>query len=227
MSSQKGNVKKNGQKYQNTFAFKHNKNSMVTRKIIETPLDLLCEKCLNILEWKIKFRKYKPLSVAAKCKICENKHVYKGHRTICDKCAAENKLCSKCIEPVEEYGKPTRSSKVLRSRPKDTTFEEILACLKERHRRTVLRKIEDGEDIVFDENKGIINDRTQEVVVDLRDINSGVLLDKSNDDADDIEEDNEEENEGKENQVEIKKEDKDDKKEETKEEEKSNEIDNK
>lgn len=47
-------------------------------------------------------------------------------------------------------------------------MEEILKNLKERHRRTVERKLEDGADIVWDDEKGIINDETGEVVVDIR-----------------------------------------------------------
>jgi hypothetical protein len=40
--------------------------------------------------------------------------------------------------------------------------------LKERYKRTVERKLQEGEDIIFDEEKGIINDETGEVVIDIR-----------------------------------------------------------
>lgn len=192
MSTEKGNIRKEGQKYQNSFGFKHNKNSMLTRKIQETPLDFLCEHCLDILEWKIKFRKYKPLSAPSKCIACELKSVYKGHRNICDKCAITNKLCTKCMQPCEVWGKPTRSSKVLRMKPKDTTFDDIVASLKERQRRTVMRKIQDGEDIVFDIEKGIINKYTGEIVIPLSELNNGVLC---QDQDEEIDENDEEENE--------------------------------
>ncbi len=207
MSTQKGNIKKIGQKHQNSFSFKHNKNSLLTRKIQETPLDYLCKRCLDILEWKIKYRKYKPLSTPSKCKICELKTVLKGHREVCDKCAGELLICSKCIEPCEEYAQPTKSSKVLRNKPKDNTFEEILDMLKERQRRTILRKIEDGEDIVFDGNIGLVNKFTGEVVIELCQINNGVL-DKQNkeddvegdsikeEDKEDIDEQDEQEEQG-------------------------------
>jgi hypothetical protein len=197
MSTQKGNIKKTGQKHQNTFAFKHNKNSMLTRKIQEVPLDFLCAKCLEIMEWKIKYRKYKPLSTPAKCTLCETKTVYKAHRALCDKCCIDLKLCSKCVEPCTEYARPTKSSKILRNRPKDHTFEEIVESLKERQRRTVQRKIENGEDIIFDGTKGIINAKTLEVVIDLKDINNGVLFENENDnDDEEPEEEGEVEEEG-------------------------------
>ena len=105
MSTRGGNNTKKGQKHQNTFAFKHNKNSILTRKIRESPLDLLCKRCLEKLEWRISYRKYKPLSSAAKCNGCEGKNIYKAYRTFCDKCALDAKICSKCALPVEEYAK--------------------------------------------------------------------------------------------------------------------------
>lgn len=107
MSSRSGDNKKKGQKYQNTFKFKHNKNSMLTRKIRETPLDFLCQRCLDKMEWRIDYRKYKPLTAMTKCNICQQKNIYKAYRTICEPCAVtkDPKLCTKCTIPVEEYAK--------------------------------------------------------------------------------------------------------------------------
>jgi hypothetical protein len=105
MSTRKGDSSKKGQKYQNTFAFKHNKNSMLTRKIKQSPLDNLCQRCVDKLEWRINYRKYKPLTAPGRCNVCENKCIYKAYRTICDNCCSEKKLCSKCGEFCEEYGK--------------------------------------------------------------------------------------------------------------------------
>lgn len=105
MSLRSGDTKKKPQKYQNTFTFKHNKNSMLTRKIRESPLDFLCKRCLEIIEWKINYRKYKPLTTPAKCQACEGRTVYKAYRNICDACATSNKLCSKCVTPITEYAK--------------------------------------------------------------------------------------------------------------------------
>ena len=100
-----GNNTKKAQKHQNTFAFKHNKNSMLTRKIRETPLDNLCKRCLEKLEWRINFRKYKPLTSPGKCIKCEGRNVYKAYRQICDSCGITNKLCTKCMAPTDEYAK--------------------------------------------------------------------------------------------------------------------------
>ena len=87
MSTQKGNTGKGGQKYQNVFKFKHNKNSVKTEKIMNSPLDKLCMRCHEQVKWKIDFRKYKPLTALAKCNICTHKTIIKAYRTICDNCA--------------------------------------------------------------------------------------------------------------------------------------------
>lgn len=211
MSTQKGNVKKKGQKYQNEFAFKHNKNSMKTRKILEAPLDLLCERCLAIMEWKIKYRKYKPLTTPSKCNVCENKTIFKGHRTACDKCANELKVCSKCLEPCEKYGIPSKPSKHLRQK-KDKTFDEILSVLKERQKRTIQRRTQDGEDIIFDGTKGIINKDTGEIIFGLKDINGGVLYEGDSNDLEDSNAEMSEEEDNandEENHLDSKKKDKD------------------
>lgn len=171
MSTQKGNIKKKGQKHQNQYSFKHNKNSMLTRKIIEAPLDHLCEKCLKKLEWKIKYRKYTPLSVPSYCKLCEQKSIYKGHRTVCDKCSIDYLVCTKCMEPVEFFAQPMKRSKHLIAKV-DSTFEEIIDVLKERQRRTVMRKIENKEPIIFHGEKGFINSITGEVIISIEDINA-------------------------------------------------------
>ena len=104
MSTEKGNQKKSGQKYQNTFKFKHNKNSVKSEKIMNSPLDNLCQRCYDIIKWKIMYRKYKPLSAAAKCNTCRFPNVIKAYRTICDRCSHlphavtgdPQRLCTKC-----------------------------------------------------------------------------------------------------------------------------------
>lgn len=170
MSTKKGNNTKQGQKHQNTFAFKHNKNSRLTRKIQEAPLDLLCEHCLQVLQWKIKYRKYRPLSTPGKCNLCELKNILKGHRMICDQCSKQHMLCSKCLNPCENFAKPSHISKHLRKTKKVSTFEEVVEFLKERQRRTVNRKIEQGEKVIYDEKRGLILKRSDTVLYTLEEI---------------------------------------------------------
>ncbi|RLN91376.1 hypothetical protein BBJ28_00008697 [Nothophytophthora sp. Chile5] len=67
MSSQRGNVKKRAPKHQNSFAFKHNPKSKKTERIMSLPIFGLCEKCRTQIEWRKKYRKYKPLTQPATC----------------------------------------------------------------------------------------------------------------------------------------------------------------
>ena len=53
-------------KHQNKFAFRHNKNSKLTKKILERPNQGLCLRCYDQIEWRKKYRKYKLLSAPGK-----------------------------------------------------------------------------------------------------------------------------------------------------------------
>ena len=69
MSSQRGNSeKKKAPKYANKMAFRndlHDSNKR-TKAIRELEITGCCEKCKNVIEWKIKYKKYKPLTVPKK-----------------------------------------------------------------------------------------------------------------------------------------------------------------
>jgi len=43
--------------HQNSFAFKHNKNSKKTKKIAAIPNVGVCKRCHDIIEWRKKYRK--------------------------------------------------------------------------------------------------------------------------------------------------------------------------
>jgi hypothetical protein len=78
---------------------------------------------------------------------------------------------------------------------------EILKILKERHKRTIERKLQNGDDLIFDEKRGIINEDTDQVVLDIKYIYStgtegdtGIAEEEKNDDVssdEDAEEDEE------------------------------------
>ncbi len=71
---------------------------------MNSPLDNLCQRCYEIIKWKIEYRKYKPLSAAAKCNTCHFPNIIKAYRTICDRCSHlpdpesgdSRRLCTKC-----------------------------------------------------------------------------------------------------------------------------------
>lgn len=68
MSSRKGDSKKKAQKYQNVTAFKNDLHdtSRTTKLINSTPVMGVCARCRDAIEWRKKFKKYKPLKAPKK-----------------------------------------------------------------------------------------------------------------------------------------------------------------
>ncbi|XP_030647759.1 uncharacterized protein C9orf85 homolog [Chanos chanos] len=104
MSSQKGNVSRSrGQKYQNTTAFKNDKYgaSVHVKKANAKVHDGLCQHCKDVLEWKVKYNKYKPLTQPRKCVKCSQKTVKDAYHIMCKPCALTLQLCAKCGKQEE------------------------------------------------------------------------------------------------------------------------------
>ena len=193
MSLRPGNNKKKGQKHQNTYTYHHNKGSLISRKILSSPLDLLCERCLDILSWKVKFNKYHPLKNPGKCNQCLGKNIYKAYRTICDSCATKDgkKRCTKCGEEVENYATPDVRNNPEIGVKKKSPVMELVKTLKKKYQKTVYRKINTGIRIEYDEEKGIINEETKEIIIPL----DKIIKDDEDDDIDDNEDNDENEDE--------------------------------
>ena len=129
----------------------------MTEKIKQAPLDLLCLRCKDILQWRIDYRKYKTLTIPGKCNCCLEKVIVKAYRTLCDPCAKKNKQCSKCAVQTDGHYADivyTREQKKQQQIQLEHDTQETLQGLKERCKRTVLRKIELGE-VAFDKHKKI------------------------------------------------------------------------
>ena len=68
MSSQRGNVSRTRkQKFQNASKFKNDMHdsSGKIKMINNLSMEGLCKRCRDIIEWKIKYKKYKPLTKPA------------------------------------------------------------------------------------------------------------------------------------------------------------------
>ncbi len=76
--------------HQNTFAFRHNPKSKLTAKILSSPNVGLCRKCHDKIEWRKKYRKYKPLTQPATCNLCRRRNITAAYHTICDGCASSD-----------------------------------------------------------------------------------------------------------------------------------------
>ena len=59
-----------------------------------------CPKCTDVIEWKLKYGKYKPLTVAGKCVECLQKVVKHNYHIRCGPCVGKVGKCAKCGEKV-------------------------------------------------------------------------------------------------------------------------------
>ena len=139
MSSQKGNTHRTRpQKYQNRHVFKndlHDKSKQ-TKAINNIQVCNVCERCKKIIEWKIKYKKFKPLKSAGKCTKCEQKVVKHAYHIMCGPCARERDVCPKCGEKAELVEGPLLPEEQLKL---DEEFQAMLKELPERKRRTFIR----------------------------------------------------------------------------------------
>lgn len=72
---------------------------------------------------------------------------------------------------------------------------EIIAGLKKRHKRTCVRKISEGLKLEFDEEKGIVNAETKELIIDVKHIYYNALDSSEDNSGDDDEEEEDDINE--------------------------------
>ncbi len=103
MSCQKGNVvRKRPQKHQNTRVFKNDLHdtNVRTKRINQVKIVHVCDKCKAILEWKIKYKKYKLLKSPKSCNKCGERTVKQPYHIVCQSCADKLSICPKCNVPV-------------------------------------------------------------------------------------------------------------------------------
>ncbi|XP_067084036.1 uncharacterized protein C9orf85 homolog [Osmerus mordax] len=99
MSSQKGNASRSrSQKYKNTTAYKNDKyGASVQVKIANSKVHAgLCKRCKEVLEWKVKYNKYKPITQARTCVKCSQKTIKNAYHVICTPCSIQLDVCAKC-----------------------------------------------------------------------------------------------------------------------------------
>eukprot|EP00122_Pirum_gemmata_P020828 Pgem_evm1s19443 len=145
MSSQRGNCKKTAQKHQNTHSFSHNSKSKKSERIMNFQSDGVCHKCKENLEWRKKYRKYKPLTAPKICLTCKKRTITKAYRTRCNDCALKEKVCAKCGD--QEMSIPIALT-TEEQKKEEAELEARIKGMSERERRTYYRKLDRGD---FDE----------------------------------------------------------------------------
>ncbi|XP_029295509.1 uncharacterized protein C9orf85 homolog [Cottoperca gobio] len=113
MSSQKGNVSRSrGQKHQNDTAYRNDKYgaTIQVKKANSKIHEGICQHCKGVLEWKVKYSKYKSLTQAKKCIKCAQKTVKDAYHILCKPCSLQLGICCKCgkkgniVIPINSQG---------------------------------------------------------------------------------------------------------------------------
>ncbi|XP_049887626.1 uncharacterized protein C9orf85 homolog [Pectinophora gossypiella] len=163
MSTSRGNVsRKRPQKHQNKTAFKNDLHdtSKKTKLLNSLEISGLCKRCKDIIDWKIKYKKYKTLTAPGKCVACGQKTVKHAYHVMCSKCGADKNVCTKCCKHPEndEGSMQSNAESIL-----NTDLEAMLKMLPERKRRSILRfinKHDDGENKITPELMSHIEELT-------------------------------------------------------------------
>ena len=122
MTTRRGGGKR-GQRYQNSWAYKpglHKTGKKASLGVSSLQLETLCHRCREIIQWKIKFDKYKPLSAPRKwcvpiagvffltlslplsSAVCGCPKVKLAYRKVCGVCCGESDVCGKCGQQLTE-----------------------------------------------------------------------------------------------------------------------------
>ncbi|PRP87559.1 hypothetical protein PROFUN_04586 [Planoprotostelium fungivorum] len=142
MSSERGNTKKGAQAHQNTFAWKHNPNSAKTAKILALPNEGLCPRCTEQIEWRKRYRKYKPLTTLGRCCNCNQKNIKRAYHILCTQCARDLKVCAKCKE-TKKLVKEIKTKEEIEA--EERLADATVKAMSERERRSFFRKLERGQ----------------------------------------------------------------------------------
>ena len=136
---------KKPQKYQNKVAYKvkfHKDKEELQKR---TPLNNLCDRCFEVLQWKLTFGKYKKMTNVSKCVRCNLKVIFKSYRSVCEKCSTDQRVCSKCNEVVEKFHEyKDKIDQAWATAQKLKAMKETMATFKERSRRKIMRLIKEN-----------------------------------------------------------------------------------
>lgn len=151
MSTQRGNhSKKRAQKHKNITSFQNDRYDTTgkMKQINALVVSNVCQRCKDCIEWKIKYKKYKPLTIPAKCKKCDQKKVVYAYHIVCSDCALSLKVCAKCAKEKEVIGEVKKSDAEIQK--EISHLHEELKFMKLREKNTLLRQLEKGIDVGVD-----------------------------------------------------------------------------
>lgn len=148
MSTQRGNGSRTrAQKHKNKHAFKNDLHDKTPqqKRLNTLHVSEVCMHCKGVIEWKIKYKKYKPLSQPKTCTRCQQRNIRKAYHVLCRGCALETKVCAKCLKSAEEVEiEPPEPTPEEQLRLK-VEMERLIKSFPERKRRAFLRYMDKGK----------------------------------------------------------------------------------
>lgn len=101
--------RRNGPAHQNTFAFRHNPHSKLTKQILAAPNVHVCRRCHDKIEWRKQYRKYKTRTQPGKCNACQLKRVTAAYHTICEPCTRLSAKAKSVLDEWNSRGAPVET----------------------------------------------------------------------------------------------------------------------
>ncbi|TDG39899.1 hypothetical protein AWZ03_013680 [Drosophila navojoa] len=104
----------------------------------------VCQRCKEVIEWKIKYKKYKPLTQAKTCARCQQRTVRKAYHVICKDCAVKDHVCAKCLKSADEVEIEAPQPTPQEEQQLQVEMDRLIKSFSERKRRAFLRFMEKG-----------------------------------------------------------------------------------
>lgn len=151
MSCEKGSTgrKNRPQKYKNRTSFRNDLHDKTPKmKFINSiQISEVCQHCKAQLEWKIKYKKYKPLSQPKTCIKCSLRTIKKAYHVMCSACSKAARCCAKCQKPASEQVliEPAPPTNLEQLKLK-AEMDRLIKSLPERKRRTFNRYMKKGKE---------------------------------------------------------------------------------
>ncbi|MPC21874.1 uncharacterized protein E2C01_014878 [Portunus trituberculatus] len=157
MSCQRGNTSRTRkQKHSNITAFKNNIHDSSKRTLAMNNMEIteVCKRCQEVIAWKVKYKKYKPLSQPKTCTRCHQKNIKEHLQTMAEleaevKCLSERKRRAyyRYLEKLEgktkRRKKPNKSSEVESVTSEHENEEDEVAVSMDEYFKNARQKLEE------------------------------------------------------------------------------------
>ncbi|ALC48472.1 CG8675 [Drosophila busckii] len=147
MSTQRGNASRTrAQKHKNRHVFKNDLHDKTPQQIRLNNMHVstVCQRCKEVIEWKIKYKKYKPLTQAKTCTRCQQRTVRKAYHVICRECAIKEHACAKCLKSADEVTIEAPEPTPQEEQQLQVEMDRLIKSFSERKRRAFLRFMAKG-----------------------------------------------------------------------------------